>query len=167
VRLAELKERFWDRSSSYGVFDPLTEAKVAEAEAALGVKLPSAYLELLRVQNGGSVSSEFDAYPTSAPTSWAKDHVPLDSLMGIGETGRWTSILDSPYFNAEWEMPEELVLLSGDGHYWVALDYRTGGPQRDPSIVWIDNEVDEDIQVAPDFLTFVEGLRPSATFPVD
>jgi len=162
VRLAELKERFWDRSSSHGVFDPLTDAKVTEAEAALGVRLPSAYLELLGVQNGGSVSGEFDAYPTTVPTTWAEDHVPFESLMGIGEPGRWTSILDSPYFNAEWGMPEELVHLSGDGHCWVALDYRTGG---EPSVVWFDNELGEDLQLAPDFLTFVEGLRPSPSLP--
>ena len=51
------------------------------------------------------------------------------------------------------------MLLSGDGHYWVALDYREG--RAEPAVVWFDNEVDEDIQLAPDFLTFVEGLRTS------
>ncbi|MGY3215794.1 hypothetical protein ACVWWV_000296 [Bacillus sp. TE9122W] len=32
--------------------------------------------------------------------------------------------MDSAYLIKEWELPEGLVLISGDGHTWVAMDYR-------------------------------------------
>jgi hypothetical protein len=59
----------------------------------------------------------------------------------------------------EWGMPEGFVLLTGDGHWWIALDYRRSGPDGPPSVVWYDNEMDEDVQLAADFETFVHGLR--------
>ena len=167
MRFDDLKSRFWDGSSSFGVLDPLTDRRVAEAEQTLAVRLPTAYLELLRVQNGGSVNPEFDAHPTVVPTSWAENHVPFPAMMGIGPPGLMISILDSPELNQGWEQPKELVLLSGDGHYWVALDYRRCGGAGEPSVVWFDNEIGEDIQLAPAFLTFVEGLCPSEDFPVE
>ena len=135
---------------------PLTEEMVARAERTLGVKLPDAYITLLRIQNGGYTTDAFVAYPTSEPTSWAADHVPFDSMYGIGENDE--GILQTAYLLREWRMPEGLVLLTGDGHWWIALDYRHSGPAGPPSIVWYDNEVGEDIQLAPDFVTFVEGL---------
>ena len=61
-------------------------------------------------------------------------------------------------------MPDGLVLLTGDGHWWIALDYRESGPQGPPSVAWYDNEVGEDIQLAPNFETFVTGLRSEDAF---
>jgi hypothetical protein len=49
------------------------------------------------------------------------------------------------------------------GHFWVASDYRARGAEGEPSVVWFDNEVGQDVQVAADFLSFVEGLRPGRT----
>jgi hypothetical protein len=49
---------------------------VEEVETAFGVRLPSAFIELLRVQNGGYTLGFI--FPTSHRTSWAQDHVPLD-----------------------------------------------------------------------------------------
>jgi hypothetical protein len=47
-------------------------------------------------------------------------------LHGIGPAGQagTTTLLDTPYLVQEWELPTPVVLLSGDGHYWIALDYR-------------------------------------------
>ena len=63
--LAELKHRFWDPRWSYGVGPPLTAAALAVAEARLGHTLPAAYVELLAVQNGGSVRREFQVHRRS------------------------------------------------------------------------------------------------------
>ena len=64
---------------------PLTDDMIRAAETKLGYKLPSAYLNLLRVRNGGSLRRS--CYPTQVPTSWAEDHVRLEGLLGIG--GKW------------------------------------------------------------------------------
>ncbi|GAA0928089.1 hypothetical protein GCM10009557_93660 [Virgisporangium ochraceum] len=64
----------------------------------------------------------------------------------------------------EWGLPSPVVLLSGDGHYWIALDYRTCGPAGEPPVVWLDVEAGQDLPIAPDFHTFVERLTASDAF---
>jgi hypothetical protein len=149
------------------VFAPLTPADVVRAESVLGVRLPSEYVELLQVQNGGYISHDFDAFPTTAPTSWADDHVWFRTLAGIGPADSWPSVTMSAALAAEWGMPGGLVLLGGDGHFWIALDYRDRAPVADPSVVWFDTEVGEDLTLAPSFRAFIEGLRPMESFGVD
>jgi hypothetical protein len=58
----------------------------------------------------------------------------------------------------EWELPPRLVLLSGDGHCWIALDYRGCGPQGEPSVTWFDTDVNTELTLAADFKAFVERL---------
>lgn len=164
--LDDIKPVFWHDSIRVGEHPPLTDAMVERAEAALGVTLPATYLELLRVRNGGTVAFELDAFPTVQPTSWAPDHVPLPDLYGIPEQGT-AGILDTAYLCTEWGLPAGLVLLTGDGHWWLALDYRTSGPNGEPSISWLDTELGEDVHVADDFESFVTGLVASAQFELD
>ena len=57
----------------------------------------------------------------------------------------------------EWGLPENLVLLCGDGHWWIALDYRKG---EVPSVTWFDTEIDQDIHLADSFSQFLNGLIP-------
>ncbi|SEP95578.1 SMI1/KNR4 family protein [Lentzea albida] len=151
---------FWT-DGTYGVQAPLTDEAVREAEALLGVRLPEALLDLLRVQNGGTVADEWSAFPTTEPTSWAPDHVPFDSLMGIGTAEGTLSLLDTPYLVEEWGLPSPVVLLTGDGHTWIALDYREPG---EPSVVWLDAEDESELQLAPDLGTFLTGLVPGNSF---
>ena len=161
----DIKGLFWDRTVAYEVQPPLTDDLVAHAQEALGVQLPATYLAFLRIQNGGYTANTFQAHRAPEPTSWAPDHVPFDSMFGIGENNE--GILQTPDLLREWEMPDGLILLTGDGHRWIALDYRATGPAGPPSVVWYDNEVGEDIQLAPDFKIFVEGLRSEAEFSGD
>lgn len=156
---------FWNPRIQFEVQPPLTNEMVARAEQLLGVTLPHAYLALLRVQNGGYTAHAYQAHPAPEPTSWATDHVPFDSMFGIGETDE--GILHTAYLLDEWGMPDGLVLLTGDGHWWIALDYRRSGPTGPPSVVWYDNEVDEDIQLAQDFNTFVQALQSEDAFQTD
>ncbi|WP_308406774.1 SMI1/KNR4 family protein [Streptomyces sp. AC555_RSS877] len=154
---------FWG-DGDYYVQQPLMDEMVREAERALGVRLPSALLDLLRIQNGGIVASDHDAFPTSQPTSWSEDHVPFDSLMGIGRRDGMTSLLDTPYLVEEWGMPAPLVLLSGDGHYWIGLDYRTCGRDGEPSVTWFETDLATEFILAGDFCSFVEGLIAGSTY---
>jgi hypothetical protein len=140
--------QFWDWSSEHGVLEPLTD----DVLRALGVTLPEEYVALLRLRNGGSVADPFRAFELP-PGTRGDTYAELRSLNGIGPD----SASENAYLTTEWEMPAELVLLDGDGHTWIALDYRAGGA---PSVVWYDNELDQDIQLAADFRAFVEGLRP-------
>lgn len=133
---------------------------VKEAEGILGVELPAAFIALLRIQNGGYTRGF--VFPTTIRTSWAEDHVPLNELFGIG--GKELSlvgghnILDTGYMTKEWGLPTKQVLLAGDGHWWITLDYRMSNV---PSVSWIDVEVDEDMLLARSFEDFLAGILPT------
>src|SRR5690606_37077072 len=126
---------------------------VTNAEKKLGVKLPNSYIELCKIQNGGYIT--YDAFPTSVPTSWADDHVGVDYINGMEEEG----ILSSNYYIEEWGLPKDILLLCGDGHWWIAMDYRN--TKEEPPIIYVDLEWGEDtfiLELAPNFITFHEGL---------
>ncbi|WP_335935370.1 SMI1/KNR4 family protein [Streptomyces sp. PTD5-9] len=157
ARFEEIKTTFWGEGR-YGAQAPLTDTAVQDAGLRLGVRLPTSLLELLRIRNGGPVAESWNAFPTDAPTSWSENHVPFDELMGIGHRDGCTSMLDSAYLIEEWGLPSPLVLLSGDGHWWIALDYRERGTQGEPSVTWFDAEGETELPLAQDFRTFVERL---------
>ncbi|MER5204933.1 SMI1/KNR4 family protein [Streptomyces sp. NPDC002825] len=164
ARFDEVKTGFWDEGR-HEVRAPLSDAAVRDAEQRLGVRLPAALLELLRVRNGGVVAESWNAYPTHVRTSWSDDHVPFDDLMGIGDVdGDHLSILDSACLIEEWGLPSPLVLLSGEGHWWIALDYRACGADGEPSVAWFDPDEGSELPLAGDFRSFVEGLRAAASF---
>ncbi|WP_329284522.1 hypothetical protein [Streptomyces sp. NBC_01455] len=73
-------------------------------------------------------------------TTWSADHVPFDSVMGNGHRERTLSMLDSPYLVEEWGLPTAVVLLSGDGHYWIGLGYRACGRHGELSVTWFDRD---------------------------
>ncbi len=150
-----MREHLWRTPFDSAKQHALSDEMVRDAEQRLGVKLPAAYIDILKVQNGGYL--RYDTYPSPVPTSWSRDHIGVDHIMGIGP-GEAGDILATPYLVEEWEMPKGIVLLSGDGHTWVALDYRTCGPTGEPSVTWFDNEMEEEVALAPNFQTFVDGL---------
>ncbi|MER7758132.1 SMI1/KNR4 family protein [Streptomyces sp. NPDC097619] len=162
---AEVKKSFWG-TGLYGKQDPLTDEAVLEAERELGVRLPGSLVELLRVRNGGEVADRWNAFPTEVPNSWSEDHVPLDDLMGIGRAEGGASVLDSARLVREWRLPRQLVLLSGDGHWWIALDYRACGEGDEPSVTWFDTETVSEVPLARDFRSFVESLTAAESFAV-
>lgn len=156
----EVAATFWDPDDDEAA-GPATADLVAATEKAVGVTLPETLVRLLRLRNGGVVFEAWDAFPTGAD-----DHVLFDVLLGAGppDVPDSATLGDTPYLVAEWGLPSPVLLLSGDGHTWVALDYRVCGPAGEPSVVWLDADRGSERALAPDFRTFVEGLRPSAEF---
>lgn len=150
---------FW--STNYYAHPPLTEDAVAEAHRILGLTLPPDLIKILTVQNGGYTQGF--AHRMRQRTTWAEDHVPLDDLSGIlpRDTDSPMNLVRTPEMTAEWGLPPRQVLLSGDGHYWITLDYRSG---LEPSVAWIDVECGEDMQIAPTFGAFLNGLVPASMF---
>ena len=122
---------------------PATEVQVAQAEAELSYRLPTVFKELLREHNGGYL--EKTCYRTTFPNSYAKDHVAVDVLCGVGEDAYFC--VDGPtgsaYMIAEWGYPDVGVVIfstPAGGHDTVMLDYRACGPQGEPSVVYVDEE---------------------------
>lgn len=143
---------FWEiEEEGYYTLEKINEKKIAKAEEKLGVTLPDTYKRLILEQNGGYILH--NAFPTTHPNSWAEDHIPFNHLLGIAED---EGILDSAYLIKEWELPEGLVLISGEGHTWVAMDYRK--TKEHPPIHYFDLEMEDDFKLADSFDQFIEGL---------
>ncbi|MDN7243040.1 SMI1/KNR4 family protein [Planococcus sp. N028] len=140
----------WDLENDEYRLAPFTTESLQAAEKSLGIALPKTYIQLMQSQNGGVPLHT--AFPCKTPNSWATDHVPVHSIYGIGEDG----ILQSDYLIREWGLPKKVVLFSGDGHLWLAMDYRE--TKSEPPIIFIDGEQEQIIGLAPDFASFLNGL---------
>lgn len=152
---------FWE--SNYYNHPSLTSEMIEIAAEKLNIKLPQSYISLLKIMNGGYTKGF--AFPMQN-ISWS-NHIPLDTLNGIvidKNIATPLNILDTEYMTKEWDLPEKQVLLSGDGHTWITLDYRQNS---NPSVRWIDVESNEDVFVAASFDAFLEGLVASEIFNVD
>ncbi|MCF6137749.1 SMI1/KNR4 family protein [Alkalihalobacillus berkeleyi] len=146
-------KNIWQEDNDYCKLEPLTEEAVKRAEGQLKIKLPNLYINILKQQNGGSI--KFNAFPTDVPTDWAEDHINIDHFFGIG-LDKEKGILDSDYLIQEWDLPRNLVLISGAGHSWFALDYRYS--KTDPSVIFIDVELHQELKLASNFEEFIQGL---------
>ncbi|MFH5804818.1 SMI1/KNR4 family protein [Alienimonas sp. DA493] len=152
----------------------LTDAGVALVERVLGVKLPAAYLDLLRYRNGGetrgwecSVEGEegwdefvgelFGVPSLTEDEAASIDTAALDENISTEIHG---SVLVTPYMTREWQLPPRQVLLSGDGHTWLSLDYRES---EDPAVVFLQDDGLEFAisELAGSFDEFLSRLRPA------
>ena len=102
----------------------------------------------------------------SRPTSWARDHIQVSSLLGIGYDEGIDGELGSRYLVHEWGYPDiGLVIFDtpSGGHDSVMLDYRECGVLGEPRIVYVDEDR-EPIVVASAFDEFVARLLSCVQF---
>jgi hypothetical protein len=135
----------------------LDESELRRLEEVLGVRLPEALVEMLRIRNGGWM--RYSAFPMSRRARDGTRVASFYELMGVDSDG--CGLFQIPYLRNEWGIPEWAVMLCGDGHAWIALDYRRGD---DPAVVWLAPADEEDappeiIDLAPTFQTFLDGLQ--------
>ncbi|MCL7871735.1 SMI1/KNR4 family protein [Bacillus altitudinis] len=143
---------FWEiDEEGYYTLKKINAEEIAKAEKKLGITLPDTYKKLILEQNGGYTIH--NAFPTTHSNSWAEDHIQFNHLLGIAED---EGIMESAYLIKEWELPKGLVLINGDGHTWVAMDYRK--TKENPAIHYYDVEMEEDFKLADSFDEFIEGL---------
>jgi hypothetical protein len=154
---------FFDRQSN-ARGPSLTAELVAQAEVSLGVRLPEAYVSLLRVQNGGVPARR--CLPMARPSSWAPDHIEVSELYGIGYDDGIDGRFGSRYMVAEWGYPDIGIVVfdtPSAGHDTVMLDYRACGPTGEPRVAYVDEDR-LPVVVAGSFAEFVAALVDSSCF---
>ncbi|WP_254241495.1 SMI1/KNR4 family protein, partial [Bacillus safensis] len=109
------------------------------------------YKKLILEWNGGFTVR--NAFPTEQPNSWAVDHVQFDHLRGIAKDD---GIMNSSQLSDELELPEGLVIISGEEDTWIAMDYRK--TKEHPPIHYFDLEMGVDFKLADTFDDFIEQL---------
>ncbi|MCB9846503.1 MAG: SMI1/KNR4 family protein [Phycisphaeraceae bacterium] len=137
-----------------------SDQRVRDAEKALGVRLPKSYIELLRFRNGARLRWG-GVYPDEPPPRHHTDRAvyEFEAIAGIHPTA-WNAL---PSFartsSDEWQVPELLIPIDGDGHWYVCLDYRTRGPKGEPRIVHFEaDRPNECTQIAPSFRELLHRL---------
>lgn len=117
---------------------------VADAEAKIGFTPPKAYLELLRVQNGGYIRYQLP-------------DLVHEVIAGIGP--HFPSLTDLDLDRGQDYVSfslEGLVPFDGDGHWFLCLDYRGGG---EPRVTLVDIECDSEEVVADSFAGYLDLLE--------
>lgn len=146
-----MREFLWNPDPGYGnVNPPLTEEAVKRAEAALGVRLPLAYLEQLRRQNGGYI--RYDGFPLND-----KELFRVDGIAGIGPNQGLVQKYELAVH--EWGIDPAFVPITGDGHTWIVFDYRNGGD--DPPLAYVEVDPSRVVPLAGSFAALTAVLIPA------
>ncbi|MFP7287353.1 SMI1/KNR4 family protein [Shouchella clausii] len=152
-----MSKKIWDPSvlDEYEL-NPLENDTVKFVENHFQVKLPESYVNLLKEQNGGYLSR--NKYPFKHDNE--DEDIEIDHLLGLSIKNN-EGILQSEYFINEWGLPQHLILISGDGHGWVCLDYRS--VNENPPVIFIDVEVEKEHRLADSFAEFINNLYQDET----
>ena len=160
INLSELFTNESEYSKRYR-FGELTDEMISRAERNIGYRLPKSYIELLRVQNGGVIDSEYE--------SW------LSVIYGVGSTERTFNGLEDMFDNwrNEWEYPD-IGIPFGEtdsaGHDMYYMDFRVVDEAGEPRIVRIDNEMDNEVYFVAnnlvEFLTMIYNHQEIEEIPI-
>lgn len=144
-----------------GIRWPVDEELVRHIEQALGVRLPAAYVEFAASRGpertrGSEIELSEPAPPELAyylgEGSWG-----IGEIVGLSYDARAPGLLASAAVGREWGLSDRLVPLDGDGHTFVALDYRDD--VDDPPVVFVETDEGRSHLLAPSFAELVERLR--------
>ena len=157
--------RFWD-DSDYALKEYVNHAPsdqlIISIEDELGYKLPSSYIELMKMHNGGIPINS--CFPTQEATSWAEDHIAINGIKGIGREKQYEicGAFGSQFMISDWGYPDIGVCICdcpSAGHDLVMLDYSECGKDGEPRVVHVDQEADYRITfLAQNFEMFIRGL---------
>lgn len=172
--MKNLPDDFWEESEySKREYEgePVTEGLVSLVEKRLGYKLPTAYVELMRTQNGGIPKRT--CYRTNQRTSWSHDHIAITGIYGISMNtpNALCGEFSSQFWIEEWGYPPLGIYFAdcpSAGHDMLCLDYTQVGPEQEPRVLHVDQELDYQVTVLADtFEEFILGLEPDENFALD
>lgn len=154
--------RFDEFMPAFDVPGDATDAEIAPTEKALGVKLPRAYVAVLKVRNGGLLRLNRFKLKGDAKKQLDRKYVPVGGIPGVHPTDGHALSQIAALAKHEWEVPDGLVAFDGDGHTWVCLDYRESGPDGEPRVTYLDLEEEQECVLAETFEVFLKGLYRDA-----
>lgn len=155
---------FWNDSPAYVdqyVLSPPTDDQISSVEEHLVFKLPTFYVDMMKLHNGGVPNYRY--FPVSQAENGGKVHIEISNILGVGrekahslggEAGSRVIIEQGGY-------PEIGVVLCEcpSGSEVVMLDYRESGNAGEPEVVHVNKAEGYKITwLAPNVTTFIQGL---------
>ncbi|MEJ2046471.1 MAG: SMI1/KNR4 family protein [Reinekea sp.] len=143
----------------------ITNMVIDNVERTLGVKLPSAYIQLMTRWNGGGFPESYQILiegdvPENLKYYLGDGFWELNQLAGIsGKDDSYNSIIYTAQTAHEWGIPREVIAFDGDGHTWLAFDYRDS--IHEPKIIFIESDEFKSFDISRNFRSFIERLIPS------
>lgn len=146
--------------SDFYKLENLTDKDIEFAEKCFSIKIPKKYIELLKIQNGGFIN--FNALDVRGKFYEGNNYIYIDHLLGVKQN---EGILQTDYLKNEWDIKKEnIVIISGNGHSWIALDYNMT-VDNEPSVIYIDTN--EETKITKIFNNFGEMLQNLCTESVN
>ncbi|ANS76538.1 cell wall assembly protein [Paenibacillus yonginensis] len=153
---------FWEDSAEASetyVLAPPSDELIASVEEELVFKLPSDYVEFMRIHNGGVPRNR--VFPVQQVA--AEEPITISAILGIGRDKSHSLCGDrgSRYLIEKEGFPEFGVVICEcpDEHQAVMLDYREAGNDGEPEVVHVDGGNKNKVtRLAPNFSAFVQGL---------
>ncbi|TMO04367.1 SMI1/KNR4 family protein [Pseudoalteromonas sp. S558] len=147
---------FWQKQSEENHADidkPLTNDEIQNTLNNLGYTLPTLYIQLMKIQNGGYPQNTLIQLDEEKRTNYSiSEFIKLGSIAG-----------ESEYMRNEWGYPYIGLYICNcpsAGHQLVALDYTECGPMGEPTVVHVDQENDFKITIlATNFELFISKLQ--------
>ncbi len=142
----------WKSEVDDYTLDDLVQDDIILAEKHFNVKLPQSYIDLLKIKNGGTL--QYNALPLKQNHDEDDNYLIIEYLFGIKQG---EGILQTKYFVEEWKIDREnIIILSGDGHEWLALDYNESSSK--PSVIYIFSEENKFIRLFDSFDEMLDNL---------
>ena len=144
---------FWEKEDNEDSNEPLTDQEIQNTVNDLGYTLPTLYIQLMKIQNGGYPQNTLIQLDSEKPTNYSiSEFIGLDSIEA-----------ESEYMRNEWGYPDIGLYICNcpsAGHHLVALDYTDCGPEGEPTVVHIDQEKDfKKTMLAANFEQFIDKLH--------
>lgn len=171
-------DTFWAEGEHWALRDADTsqtaDALIRQAEAKFGIRLPALLKALYERKKGGYTHySYYPRVPNPRPAreDWVwvnigEEILPPHRLETLGELSDMTDFPDKDSsYRSLFPDADRLIVMSRHGwESFLCLDYRTHGPEGDPEVVYLEEELDglKEVLRAPSFETFFEGLRKIA-----
>ncbi|MFD2561485.1 SMI1/KNR4 family protein [Aquimarina rubra] len=142
----------------------LTDEKIKSVEEKLGYSLPESYKDFIKNYNK-NYFEDYSVIPIN-------ETIPDNLKYYLGE-GFWTinsiyrisldendtkSILYGKSLAVEWGLPNDIIPLEGDGHTWLAFDYRDC--IIEPTIIFIESDALLSFKLAENFTELLNILLP-------
>jgi len=132
------------------------EERINLFESKHGFKLPSEYIKYAGTNDSWVVKLP-PCNSKSTEYYFGEGFYTIGGFAGL-DPEKYQSIFDSVGLVEEWGLPKKLLLIEGDGHTWLALDYRES--DKEPKVIVMESDEGNSLVVANNFNEFMSSLLP-------